>query len=471
MRIELGDGGRRLQLVAPQCFGELSALTGDPVSATVVAHRDVRAWVLSAPVLFEAMAQETAFFRNVATLLGMRLRERTRRAPTSRPRVVLMPLARRRSTGSCWPRVGRGLHHYAPGSEHDTVAGDDIAGGAGRMRRWREEGHGDAVLLLGVAMAGCAALLPDLDADDMLLVADDDLPGLPHALAQPIVWRRGPLSATAALQRWSHAPAARGDRGRRLGQRLVARAPAGARPPRAAALRPGRRRRHERRRRRRPGAPRRARGDRGRRPADRLSLRLEHGRGRGAGLRAIRQRARGGARRSCSLVAEFARSKGIQWLPRASLISASRMTSLTEQLFGDATFAAAAPADRRGRGRPGDGQARRARQRPGGAGRAGDGGDPRRVRAGAAGRRPARRRRRRLAPAGGPAGRARLRLQARGAWSGRRIRRRRPMPRAPPIASSSACSARSACAPRWAAPTACRAGGTRPAMRAAPTCR
>ena len=37
------------------------------------------------------------------------------------------------------------------------------------------------------------------------------------------------------------------------------------------------------------------------------------------------------------------------------------------------------------------------------------------------------------------------------------------MRRAPPIASSSACIARSACAPRWAVPTACRAGGTRPA--------
>ena len=182
VRIELGDGGRRLQLVAPQCFGELSALTGDPVSATVVAHRDVRAWVLAAPVLFEAMAQETAFFRNVATLLGMRLRERTRRAPTRRPRVALLPM-REDGDRLLLAALGRGLHHYAPGSEHDAVPGDDIAGGAGRMRRWRDEGHGDAVLLLGVGLAGCAALLSDLDADDMLLVADDDLPGLPHALA------------------------------------------------------------------------------------------------------------------------------------------------------------------------------------------------------------------------------------------------------------------------------------------------
>ncbi|MGZ5913079.1 MAG: Crp/Fnr family transcriptional regulator, partial [Reyranella sp.] len=91
VRVELAGGSRKVLLVPPQCFGELSALTGDPVSATVVAQRDARVWVLSAPVLFDAMAKETAFFRNVATLLGMRLRERTRRAFATRPRVVLVP--------------------------------------------------------------------------------------------------------------------------------------------------------------------------------------------------------------------------------------------------------------------------------------------------------------------------------------------------------------------------------------------
>ena len=203
VRIELGDGGRRVQLVAPQCFGELSALTGDPVSATVVAHRDVQAWVLSAPVLFEAMAQETAFFRNVATLLGMRLRERTRRAPTSRPRVVLLPI-REEVDRVLLAAVGRGLHHYAPGSEHDD--------GCRRRHRRRRRAHAPLARRRarrrGAAArrrrrAAAPALLRDLDADDVLLVAEDDLPGLPHALAQPVVWRRGPLSAAAALQRWS----------------------------------------------------------------------------------------------------------------------------------------------------------------------------------------------------------------------------------------------------------------------------
>ena len=337
VRIELGDGGRRVQLVAPQCFGELSALTGDPVSATVVAHRDVQAWVLSAPVLFEAMAQETAFFRNVATLLGMRLRERTRRAPTSRPRVVLLPI-REEIDRVLLAALGRGLHHYAPGSEHDAVAGDDMAVGSERMRRWREEGHGDAVLLLGAGVAGCAALLRDLDADDVLLVAEDDMLTLPHALAQPVVWRRGPLSAAAALQRWSHA----------LAREEIEAGAAGS----------------DWSRERQPALDHLVRRLCGRDVGVAMSVGAAAGLAHLGVLEVIEDdglpidflcgssmggavalafahfgSARAAKDEILRLVAEFARRKGLQWLPRASLISASRMTSLTEQLFGDATFA------------------------------------------------------------------------------------------------------------------------------------
>ena len=203
VRVELAGGGRRLLLLPPQCFGELSALTGDPVSANVVAQRDVRTWVLSAPVLLEAMAQEVAFFRNVATLLGLRLRERTRRAQAARPRVVLVP------TGEevdpiLLAALARGLQHYAPGSEHDESR-DDAASGAQRIRRWRDVGPSDAVLLLGTGQAGSAALLAELDADDALLVTADDLRRLPDTHAAPVVWRPGALSGAAALQRWCHA--------------------------------------------------------------------------------------------------------------------------------------------------------------------------------------------------------------------------------------------------------------------------
>lgn len=337
VRVELGDGSRRVQLVAPQCFGELSALTGDPVSATVVAQRDAKAWVLSAPVLFEAMANEAAFFRNVATLLGMRLRERTRRAPASRPRVVLVPI-REEGDRVVLAALGRGLQHYAPGSELDDLSRDDTADGAERMRRWRGEGHGDALLLLGVGVAGCAALLQDVDAEDVLLATSDELTGLPNALAEPIVWRRGPLSPAAALQRWCHA----------LPAEEIAAAMSSAEWTRT----------------RQPALDHLVRRLCGRDVGVAMSVGAAAGLAHLGVLEVIEEDGLpidflcgssmggavalafahlGGARAAgevlLRLVGDFARRKGLQWLPRASLISASRMTTLTEQMFGDATFA------------------------------------------------------------------------------------------------------------------------------------
>jgi predicted acylesterase/phospholipase RssA/CRP-like cAMP-binding protein len=336
VRVELA-GGRRVQLVAPQCFGELSALTGEPVSATVVAQRDARVWVLAAPVLFEAMAQEAAFFRNVATMLGLRLRERTRRTPAKRPRVVLMPI-REEGDRAVLAAVGRGLQHYAPGSEHGEVAGEDLAPGTERMRRWRDEGPGDAVLLLGAGLGGGAPLLADLDAADVLLVTGEELPGLAPTLADPVVWRRGALSEAAALQRWCHAlPAeeveaalAAPDWSRtrqpdldHLVRRLCGRDVGVAMSVGAAA---------------------------GLAHLGVLEVLEDDGLpidflcGSSMGGAVALAFARFGSARAATevllrLVAEFARSKGIQWLPRSSLISAARMTTLTGALYGDATFA------------------------------------------------------------------------------------------------------------------------------------
>jgi predicted acylesterase/phospholipase RssA/CRP-like cAMP-binding protein len=337
VRVELAGGGRRVLLVPPQCFGELSALTGDPVSATVVAQRDARAWVLSAPVLFDVMAQEAAFFRNVATLLGMRLRERTRRAPANRPRAVLMPI-RDEGDRVLLAALARGLCHYAPGSEHDEMPGADLASSSQRIRRWRDEGSGDALLLAGTGLAGCAALLADLDADDALLVTADDLQSLPDMPAAPVVWRRGALAEKAAMQRWCHAlprdeieAAASGNDWSRARQpaldhlvrRLCGREVGVAMSVGAAA---------------------------GLAHLGVLEVLEDDGLpidficGSSMGGAVALAFARFGSARAASevilrLVADFARSKGVQWLPRASFVSASRMTTLTRQLFGDATFA------------------------------------------------------------------------------------------------------------------------------------
>lgn len=336
VRVELAGGGRRLLLLPPQCFGELSALTGDPVSANVVAQRDVRTWVLSAPVLLEAMAQEVAFFRNVATLLGLRLRERTRRVPAARPRVVLVPTGEE-GDPILLAALARGLQHYAPGSEHDESR-EDAASGAQRIRRWRDVGSSDAVLLLGTGQAGSAALLAELDADDALLVTADELRRLPDTHATPVVWRPGALSGAAALQRWCHAvprdeidaAASGGDWSRarqpaldHLVRRLCGREVGVAMSVGAAAglahlgvlevL-----------------------------ESDGLPIDFLCGSSMGGAVALAFARfgsARAATENVLRVVADFARARGMQWLPRASLISASRMTTLTRELYGDATFA------------------------------------------------------------------------------------------------------------------------------------
>ena len=143
--------------------------------------------MISEPALFEAMAQEAAFFRNVATMLGLRLRERTRRAPANRPRVVLVPIGEE-GDRTVLDAIGRGLQHYAPGSEHEALAAaDDIAHGAGRMRRWRDEGPGDAVLL-SQNLAACAALLASRRRHMVLLARD--VAALGHTHAEPILCAR-----------------------------------------------------------------------------------------------------------------------------------------------------------------------------------------------------------------------------------------------------------------------------------------
>jgi len=336
VRIEVSGGGRRVMLVPPQCFGELSALTGDPVSASVVADRDSAVWVLSAQVLFDALAQESAFFRNLATLLGQRLRERTRRSLAHRPRVVLVA-GSDAADKPVLTALFNGLRHYAPGSVWHSAARDDAVRSAERIRRWRDEGPGGAVLLLDTGTEGRAPLLAELDADDALLAgADETL--LPDTVATAVAWRRGVPGDAAAAGRWCHtlppdeidaaASAAvwsshrcaavdhlvRRLTGREVGLAMSVGAAAGLAHLGVLEVLEG----------------------------DGLPIDFLCGSSMGGAV-AIAFARYGSARAATEvilrLIADFARSKGFQWLPRGSLLSTSRVLTITEALYGDTTFA------------------------------------------------------------------------------------------------------------------------------------
>jgi predicted acylesterase/phospholipase RssA/CRP-like cAMP-binding protein len=335
VRVEVSHGTRRVLLVPPQCFGELSALTGDPASATVVAQRNATTWVLSADALFDVLGQDSAFFRNVATLLGQRLRERTRRTHAARPRVVLAVAAEARDA-TLLAALAKGLHHYAPGSEQCT-AHEDVARTVQRVRRWHDEAAGGAVLLVALSPDRCAALLDELDVDDALLLTEDQAATLLDTLATPVLWHRSER-ATGMAQRWSHAladdeihAAAASEHwsrarwpamdhvvrrlcGREVGLAMSVGAAAGLAHLGVLEVLEG----------------------------DGLPLDFVCGSSMGGAVAlayAHFDNARAATEAILRLVAEFARRKGLQWLPRASLVSASRMAALTRELYGDVTFA------------------------------------------------------------------------------------------------------------------------------------
>jgi len=347
VRVDVGAGGRRVLLVPPQCFGELSALSGDPVSASVVADRDTTVWALSAQLLFDALAQESAFFRNLATLLGQRLRERTRRTLARRPRVVLVA-GREPADHALLTALFNGLCHYVPGSaRHGTTPGD-LAPSLQRLYQWRNDGPGGAVLLLDGSLADCAPLLAELDADDALLHADGE--PLPDTPASVVAWQRGtpggprggprdgPRGGMSATGRWCHtlppdeidAAAAAVDwpgsrcaavdhlvrrlTGREVGLAMSVGAAAGLAHLGVLEVLEG----------------------------DGLPIDFLCGSSMGGAV-ALAFARHGSARAAIELildlVADFARAKGFQWLPRGSLLSAARVVTIAETLYGDASFA------------------------------------------------------------------------------------------------------------------------------------
>jgi predicted acylesterase/phospholipase RssA len=356
VRVELASGERRILLVAPDSFGEMSALTGEPVSATVIADRESVLWTIAAPALLDVLADEAAFFRNVAGLLGMRLRERTRRRGSGSPRCVLLGVrsGARDADRALLAALGNGLLHRAPGSRtidlsaadagpsHQApgASSDPVTAAAECLRAWRATGTAEAVLLLGVD-AGLAPGLVDALADgDAHLVAADDpaSDALPEGAAVPIHWRDAARARRPGFDRWAHA----------LPPDEIA-AAAGGGAWAATAM---------------PALDRLVRRLAG------LEVGIAMSVGAAAGLAhlgvlevledeglpvdflcgssmggavALAVAHAGSARAATAdvlrLVADFARRKGILTLPRGSFVSAARMRTLTHALFGGATFA------------------------------------------------------------------------------------------------------------------------------------
>jgi NTE family protein len=348
-RVELsGSGaGRRLVLAPPQSFGEMSALSGSAVSATIVAQCDTETWVLAGADLFEVLADEPAFFRNVSALLGERLRQRTRDAGSaSRPAVAVVVAD---------DTVGQpehllqglfaGVRHYGPASICLDAQALDAAVLTSSIQRWRAEGAAGQTQLLRVRRGQLDALPPLLETVDTVLFVGSG-PGATAAERKALAGaadvanvRLGTRPTAASGERWSHAldPATfaaaaqltgswvREDRpdldrlvrqicGREIGLALSVGGAAGlAHLGLLEAL-------------------------------DDAQVPLDFVCGSSmGGVVSMGYAHFGNARKAgdefCRLAAQFAQSKGLQWLPRAGLVSADRVDSILAELFGPAHFA------------------------------------------------------------------------------------------------------------------------------------
>lgn len=335
VRVELdAERGKRLLLVAPQCFGELSALTGDPVSATIVAHRDTEAWTLRADDLIAELDHEGRFFRNLSAMLGRRLRHRTRPQRPGHTRVLLMPVADERDARLAGPLYA-GVAHYLPGSTRVDLRGHEPAAALRALHEASEAAIGETAVLLLADRAIMHAIAPALRPTDLMLERGDD--EAPASQAEQVRWQwRGELRPASDAQ-WCYG--------------LDAERVAGA-----SALAPAR-----------PALP----------ILDRLVRRLcgrEIGLamsvGAAAGLAHLGLldvleeeglpvdflcgssmggavalayarfgRVRDAIDALTRLSADFARDRGFSFMPRSSLVGADRMIHLTNELFGDATFA------------------------------------------------------------------------------------------------------------------------------------
>jgi NTE family protein len=175
VRVEVGQGAGRTAmdtiLAAGHSFGEMSVLSGHPVSATVVAHTDSTTLAISAADLAAVLEREPALYRRIAALLIERLRHRTQML-ASRRKPALGVLALDPPLPGDPPvarAIFRGVAHYAPGSQLVDVRQSDVPALSARIERWRAEGTAGQVLVVAIEAHRFADVRSALLAGDAAL--------------------------------------------------------------------------------------------------------------------------------------------------------------------------------------------------------------------------------------------------------------------------------------------------------------
>jgi NTE family protein len=169
------DSGRRERatVLGPgEVFGEMSLLSGTPVSAAVLAERESRIYVIPARTFDKLFAEEPAFRKGIADLLAERLRLRTSnkdRAPTC----VLVGLTP--SASRLRKVLARGIEHYAHVVElHCLGTGSEETNALGRdIDSWRASAHLGEICVASVPVRLIGELRNHMRPGDAVLLIDD----------------------------------------------------------------------------------------------------------------------------------------------------------------------------------------------------------------------------------------------------------------------------------------------------------
>lgn len=150
LRVEPGGGRPALLLGPGELVGEMSLLTGQPVSAHVLAEKDSHLWSWSRETVEQLLDEDDDLRRVLTDVLVRHLRERQQAGgPGSGPQLALLGLPDDRALGQAWlERLARACERWSPAVRARLARAD--AELLEEVEGWRAEAPADGLLLLAL---------------------------------------------------------------------------------------------------------------------------------------------------------------------------------------------------------------------------------------------------------------------------------------------------------------------------------
>jgi predicted acylesterase/phospholipase RssA/CRP-like cAMP-binding protein len=173
---DAAGGVRRVFLGPGEIVGEMSIVSGLPVSATVVSVQRSTLYRISRESFLTLLGEEAPLQLALTQMLMRRIRERTAPRGQERPRLALLVAAPGSSPAERFVRVvHRGVDRYCPQSPLETIPSAAEFGNT--VSAWRESAGAGRYLVAAIDVGAASRVLPLLERGDVLVTTGDvDLP-------------------------------------------------------------------------------------------------------------------------------------------------------------------------------------------------------------------------------------------------------------------------------------------------------